>query len=143
MMRKHVQKLPPNLRQFIKFCIVGTISLVVNMVVYGICTRFFLIYYLASDVIAYLVALVNSYILNRRFTFRNNHKKVGVQFAKYTIVYTVGMGLSVGLLYVFVDKFGVYDLLAKIIVIGIVTIWNFIGSKFLIFDRDERRDASQ
>ncbi|MBU1019228.1 MAG: GtrA family protein [Patescibacteria group bacterium] len=137
-MIQKLKRLPRNYRQFIKFCVVGTISMVVNITTYTICTRYFLIYYVASDVIAYIIALINSYALNRKFTFRSKNKQIGAQFTKYTTVYLVGMGLSAGLLYIFVSKFGLYDMIAKFIVIGIVLIWNFFATKFLIFDRDEK-----
>lgn len=139
-MKKLIEKTPKNLRQFIKFCIVGTASSVINVTIYIFLTRFFGIYYVAADVCAYLIALINSYYLNRNFTFRSSHKKVGVQFLKYITVYTIGMVSSAWLLYVFVNDFGIYDLYAKILVIGIITMWNFVGSKFLIFDRDAHHD---
>jgi len=140
-MKKLIEKTPKNLRQFIKFCIVGAASSIINIATYILLTRFLGLYYIAADVLAYLISLINSYYLNRNFTFRNNHKKIGIQLAKYIIVYTVGMISSAGLLYVFVNELGIHDLFAKFLVIGVVMIWNFIGSKFLIFDRDEQKDA--
>jgi len=137
-MKKLIEKTPKNLRQFIKFCIVGTVSSIINIATYMFLTRFLGVYYIAADVLAYLISLINSYYLNRNFTFRSNHQKIGVQFAKYIIVYTVGMISSAGLLYVFVNEFGIYDLFAKFLVIGVVMIWNFVASKILIFDRDEK-----
>jgi len=136
-------KLPPNFRQFIKFCIVGGISTIVDVGTYTALTRtmdFFMQYYLLANAISFIIALANSYILNRRFTFKSNHKKVGMQFAKYASVYTIGLGLSEAILYTLVDRFGMHDLIAKACAIGVVLFWNFIGSKFFIFDRDSKKD---
>lgn len=140
-----LKKLPKQYRQFIKFCFVGTISTLIDVGTYTLLTRalpFFREYYLIANVISFIVALINSYTLNRKFTFRNKHKKVGVQFTKYITVYTIGLGLSTLILYIFVDIIGLYDLLAKVLTVGIVLFWNFVGSKFLIFDRDEKKDHS-
>lgn len=126
-------------RQFAKFCMVGVISTIIDVGTYTLLTRtidFFFRYYLLANAISFIIALINSYTLNRKFTFKNNHKKVGVQFAKYACVYIIGLGLSEIFLYVLVDKFGLYDLFAKALVIGVVLFWNFIGSKFLIFDKN-------
>ncbi|OIP80602.1 hypothetical protein AUK45_03380 [Candidatus Peregrinibacteria bacterium CG2_30_44_17] len=139
-MKKLIDKTPKHVKQFIKFGMVGMVSLVVNMVAYTLFTRVFAVYYVAADVLAYIVAIINSYALNRTFTFKSTHKKVAVQFTKYLTVYLVGMTLSATLLYIFVHYFAIYDLLAKILIVGIVMIWNFLASKFLIFDRDEGQD---
>ncbi len=141
-MKKLIHKIPKDLKQFIKFCMVGMVSLAVNMAAYTLFTRFFAIYYIVSDVLAYITALINSYLLNRSFTFRNKHKRIGIQFIKYIAVYMVGMIASATLLYIFVDKLGLYDLFAKLLVIGIVMIWHFTAIKFLIFDRDEKQDQT-
>ena len=142
-MIKHLQKLPKSYRQFIKFCVVGTISTLIDIGTYTLLTRlfeFFQEHYLIANIIAFLIALINSYSLNRKFTFRNKNKKVGVQFSKYITVYTIGIGLSTGLMYVFVDIFGIYDIFAKLLTVGVVLFWNFFASKFFIFDRDEKKD---
>ena len=141
-MKKLIEKTPKHIKQFIKFCAVGTVSLVVNMAAYTLFTRIFGVHYVTADVMAYITAIINSYALNRSFTFKSKHKKVTAQFGKYIGVYLVGMTLSATLLYIFVNKLGIYDLFAKILIVGIVMIWNFSGSKFLIFDRDERKDTN-
>jgi len=137
-----INRIPPHFRQFIKFCVVGTISMFVDIGLYTLCTRLFGLHYLLANLISFIVALANSYMLNRKFTFGSTHKKVGVQFTKYLTVYMVGLGLSETFLFVFINKFGIYDLIAKPLVIGIVLIWNFIGSKFFIFDRDAKKDQA-
>lgn len=135
-----IRKLPPHFRQFLKFCIVGTISMFVDIGLYTFFTRIFNFHYLLANFLSFIVALANSYTLNRKFTFGSTHKKVGVQFTKYLTVYVIGLGLSEIFLYIFVNKFGIYDLIAKPLVICIVLVWNFIGSKFFIFDRDAKKD---
>ncbi|MFA6527986.1 MAG: GtrA family protein [Candidatus Gracilibacteria bacterium] len=129
----------PNFRQFIKFCVVGTISMIVDVGSYTLLTRmiqFFYSHYLLANAIAFIVSLIISYVLNKKFTFQNNNKAIGVQFTKYVGVYTVGLVISEILLYILVDRIGIYDLIAKMLVIGAVLFWNFTGSKFFIFDKD-------
>lgn len=141
-MLKLIHKIPPHFRQFLKFCIVGTISMFVDIGLYTLCTRLFGLHYLLANLISFVVALANSYTLNRKFTFGSTHKKIGVQFTKYLMVYVIGLGLSETFLFIFINKFEIYDLIAKPLVIGIVLIWNFTGSKFFIFDRDAKKDQT-
>ena len=142
-MKKIFMKLPLHFRQFIKFCVVGGISTVIDVGTYTVLTRtvdFFANYYLLANAISFVIALINSYTLNRKFTFKSDNKKVGVQFTKYAGVYIIGLMISEVILYVLVDKFGIYDLLAKALVIGVVLFWNFIGSKIFIFSTDSKKD---
>lgn len=125
---------------------VGVTSTIVDVGVYTLLTRttdFFFRYYLLANAISFVTALINSYTLNRQFTFRDNHRKVAVQFTKYAGVYIVGLGLSEAILYTLVDYFEVYDLTAKGVAIAIVLFWNFIGSKFFIFKTNVHGEIQQ
>jgi putative flippase GtrA len=141
-----MKKFLPHFRQFVKFCIVGVTSTITDVGIYTLLTRttlFFSRHYLLANAISFIIALINSYTLNRRFTFRDNHKEVAVQFTKYAGVYIIGLGLSEAILYILVDHFGVYDLMAKGVAIAIVLFWNFIGSKFFIFKSNVHREIQQ
>ncbi len=130
-----------NIKQFIKFCMVGVVSTAIDVGMFALLTKVAGVHYLISNVISFLTSLVNSYALNRKFTFRNKHKKIGRQFSKYLTVYTIGLGLSEIILFALVEKFDLEEIQAKLAAVGVVLFWNYFASKIFIFDRDARKDS--
>lgn len=136
--------------QFLKFAVVGAINTVIDLAVFNVLMWFTGIYkgvwIILISAASFAAANINSYVLNKRWTFRketllDRKKKRAVQFTQFFIVSLIGLGLNsltVFIITTFVPPlFGTTDVLwaniAKIIAVGINTIWNFFGYKFLVF----------
>jgi putative flippase GtrA len=75
-----------------------------------------LIYYQFALVVSYSIAAVFSYIFHRRFTFKNNAKKVELQFIAHFTIGLVFLFLSATLLYAFVELVELPKMLSRIAV---------------------------
>ena len=131
------------LRQIIKFVIVGGFNTLIDLAVLNL---FIFATGVASGTpfiffkgISFLVAVLNSYFWNRRWTFRSD-KKVFIQFF---IVSAIGLFLNVGTAALLVNiigpQFGLSDKVwANVGAVGgplVVMTWNFLGYKFVVFKR--------
>ena len=130
-------------RQIIKFIIVGISNTFVDLAVLNL--LLFLTHiasgtpFIFFKAISFLVAATNSYIWNRRWTFRSD-KQVFIQFF---MVSTVGLLLNVGtasfLVNVVGPQFGLSPKLwantGALIGTLVVMTWNFLGYKFVVFKR--------
>lgn len=128
-------------RQVIKFVIVGVGNTLVDLSVLNL--LIFLtnatsgVPFIFFKTISFLVAVTNSYIWNRRWTFRSD-KQV---FIKFLLISAVGLLLNVGSASFLVNIVGPqFGLSAKIWAnIGaacgtlVVMTWNFLGYKFVVF----------
>jgi putative flippase GtrA len=83
--------------------------------------------------IAFLLAVVNNYILNRLWTFGSRGSKVSTEFIRFFLVSLGGLALTQGLMWVMVSLLGVWYLLAKALTSLMVLIWNFGLNKFWTF----------
>ena len=81
--------------------------------------------------IGYAVGVVTSFVLNRKYTFKNQ-SSVAKTFAKYCVIYVIGMGLNAALMVAFMAQGAPY-LLAQIFATAIVLVWSFLGSRFVVF----------
>ena len=83
-----------------------------------------------ATTIGYGISLIFSYILNRRFTF-HAHNPVGASFAKFAVIYGVGLVLNAWI----VDAFAVDDsvLAAQLAASTVVLFWNYLGARFVAF----------
>jgi putative flippase GtrA len=118
--------------QLLKFCIVGASGYVVNLVVYYALIHWLGAHYLVASVIAFLVAWLNNFVLNRQWTF----PKVGAspvrQAAKYLVVSVVGLVVNLGILWALVHA-GTDTLLAQAIAIFAVTPLTFVLTRSWAF----------
>jgi putative flippase GtrA len=133
-------------RQFTKFVIVGVTNTLWDYALYILLTRGwvgFSLHYVPAQLCAFVGSVLNSYILNKRWTFRHDDPRHHVLLGKFFLVNIVTLVVYEILLVLLIDHLGVYDLLAKAIAIAPVTIWNFCANKFWTFRRRESSDDLQ
>ena len=80
-------------KQFLKFAIVGTAGMVSHMAIFNI-LRLFLPSWLANAV-GFTIAVVQNFTLNRFWTFPGSRKRaVGAQLGQFVIVSVIGLGIN-------------------------------------------------
>ncbi len=124
------------LRQLTKFAIVGVTTFLVDLLVYLTLTRsfgWFAYYYIVANTIAFFIAVLWSFTFNRWWTFRIKEKFSHSQYFKFLLISLGGLLWSSTLLYLAVDHWHLYDVIAKFLVAIVVMIWNFGGNKFWTF----------
>jgi putative flippase GtrA len=127
-------------KQFVKFAVVGGFGTIVNLVVLK--TTLFLWGRLVGDPtfeveifasgLAFGVAVVNNYLLNRWWTFRSTGSFAG-QFLKFFVVSVAGLGLNELAFWVCRGQLGLDVLISQCIAILCVLPFNFIMNKLWSF----------
>ena len=127
------------LRQFVKFSLVGVTNTAWDFFLFfGLKNGWFgfRLHYLLANSIAFLVSVTNSYILNKRWTFRHTDPRHALLFSRFLTVNLVTLALYEGLLYVLVDHLHLAMLGAKILAVVVVTLWNFFMNKYWTFRKN-------
>jgi putative flippase GtrA len=118
--------------QFLKFGIVGVSNTLIAFAVYTVLLKVFGVWYVAASGIGFAVGAVNGFLLNRRWTFRE-HVGDALTPVRWAIVQTCGLGLNLGLVYVFVDGLGMDKLVGQIPTTAIVTVLTFVVNRSWTF----------
>lgn len=121
------------LRQFVKFSIVGFSSTILDFGVYIILTRAISLQYLWANFIALVAGATLNFTFNKTWTFRNHDRKFYWQYVKFWIVAILGLVASQYLLYFFVARASIYDILAKALAALIIMCCRFLAHKYWIF----------
>lgn len=121
------------IKQFVKFCLVGFLNTFVDFGVYLFFSRIVGLYFLYANIFAVFVAMTSSFILNKYWTFQNHGQSIKMQYLKFFLVNIVYFFLNNSIIYILVNQLRVFDLLAKIIAIGIGLIWNFFANRYWTF----------
>lgn len=127
----------PSVRQFVKFGTVGATNTLVDFGLYLLLTHSLHIFYLLANIFSYLIATVNSFYLNRRWTFRSNDPAWHKEMVKFVTVTGIGFGLNEGLLYFFVDRAHFHILTGKIFAVLIVLAWNYLLNRHWTFRKPQ------
>ena len=120
-----------NWLQLGKFCAVGAVGYVVNLIVYTALLHAGLHYLLAATC-SFLVAVTSNYIWNRLWTFRDRRGHVGVQGFQFLVVSAASLGANLLVLHVLI-MVGAGKLVAQAIAIVVVTPLNFLGNRLWSF----------
>lgn len=119
---------------FFKFGLVGLLNTFIDYVVYAIVTGIGA-NYLLSQILSYSCGLLNSYFINRKWTFKQKEKASIKEFVCFLAVNVVTLLLTLFFLNLFYRKLGMNLLLSKLLVTAIGTICNYIGTKMFVFTK--------
>jgi len=122
-------------RQVVKFGIVGAVNTIIDFGILNLLISVFGWSILLANTISFSVAVINSFLFNKYWTFRQRGGNTYQQLAGFVLVALVGLGLSDLLVYYFSDIVGWNYNLAKLLSIPVVFIWNFFASKKLVFKK--------
>lgn len=110
-----------------------------------------IIYYSLFKAISFILATINSYIWNKLWTFqRETTEKVSKEFFQFIIVSIIGFLINVGvasLIFKFISPFAgltntQWAIVAAAIATAISMIWNFLGYKFIVFEKSNDRTSN-
>jgi putative flippase GtrA len=122
--------------QFIKFCIVGGTGTLLNLFILFTSVEFFGLWYIYGATIAFIIVVTFNFTLNKFWTFKDKEKRGNVlagQYFKYILVGGIGMGINILSLFILVEFFNIWYLLAELLATFIATLWNFEGSRYIVF----------
>ncbi len=131
----------PMLVQFAKFGVVGISNTLLAFTIYTVLLKVFGVWYLAASAIGFVVGAVNGFLLNRRWTFAG-HVGDALTPVRWGIVQGCGLGLNLGLLYLFVDDAGIEKLLSQALATVIVTVVTFLVNRAWTFRMHHRPVAA-
>jgi len=127
-------------KQFVKFAVVGAIGTVVNLAVLKLtlvvwgelsATTPFAIEAFASG-LAFAVAVVNNYLLNRWWTFRSS-RTMSTEFLKFLSVSLAGLVLNELVFWVFRAQLEIDVFISQLLAIACILPFNFTVNKLWSF----------
>jgi len=140
------QKYGPLAFQFLRFGVVGVLNTGIDFAILNILSAVTNITggarIIPLKAVAFLAANINSYLLNKHWTFKDNTSGEGAKkFSIYLGVSVVGMLINLGTVYTittYIDPvFGLSETLwlnaANLVATGLSLVWNFVGYKLVVF----------
>lgn len=120
--------------RFIKFGLVGVLNTIINWVLF-ILLNSIGVYYIISNIIAYSISTLNSYLWNSKWVFKYNGDNVNQTTFKFITLNIIGLVLNTIILFLLVDIIKLPKIIALIITTGIVMILNYFINKLWVFKK--------
>lgn len=119
------------LNQFLRFAAVGAVATAVHYAVMFSLVELTGLSPVFATLFGFSAGAVVSYSLNRVFTF-NHRPAFGRGFVKFFAVVGVGALLNAAIVW-FLTQRGLYYVYAQFVATGLVLIWNFFSTRFVVF----------
>ena len=125
-------------REIISYLIVGGLTTVVSLgVYYGLVLTVLdprnPIQLQAANILSWICAVTFAYFTNRSFVFQSKNSSMLTEAAGFFASRVSTLLMDMAIMFVTVTLMGMSDKIAKLIVQVVVTIMNYVLSKFLVF----------
>jgi len=126
-------------KRIVKYLIAGGTSTSVDLILLYILTDILGFWYLTSAILAFSIAFFVSFFLQKFWTFRDGDKEVMYkQMGVYLGVALTNLALNTALMYIFVDGFKIWYMLAQFVISGLIACESYLIYKFFIFNRKDK-----
>ena len=125
----------PSAKQFIKFSLIGSTSAVVHFSILLVLTEGFVVWYLVSNGIGFMVSAMYNFTANKLWTFRNREGGAAIlrQALKYLTVLLTGLTINTAIIFGITEWFGLDYRISWVFAALLVAGWNFCLNRFWTF----------
>ncbi len=141
---------PRELWRFVKFGITGVMNTLVDFGVYTLLVELFSVNMYVAQIISYCCGMLNSYLVNRKWTFKTQSKVVSGELWRFILLNLSMMLLGMGVIWLGTQWLHCSPVLAKLLSSGVTLVVNFLVSNFWVFrnkggdvSADQSSDASR
>lgn len=125
-------------KEIVNYLIVGGLTTVVSLGVYYGCVLTILdpevaVQLQAANIISWIAAVTFAYFTNRKFVFESKNENKLKEAAAFYGSRVTTLLVDMGCMFLMVTLLGWNDKIAKLIVQVIVTVANYVLSKFIVF----------
>lgn len=89
----------------------------------------------AANVLSWICAVTFAYFASRKFVFQSENNDIAGEAVRFYLSRVSTLLMDMAIMFVTVSALGMNDKIAKLIVQVVVTIANYLFSKFLVFNK--------
>jgi putative flippase GtrA len=122
-----------SLVRFLKYASVGTSTFLFDLFLLYLLIDYIKIHYALATPLAFGVAVSINYFISRRFVFKGTLRSAPAGYGIFMVIALTGMATVTGLMVVFIEVFHLRYLPARIMIAGIVGLWNYFMNLYVNF----------
>ncbi len=119
-------------KSFSRFSFVGLINTIIDFVAFFVFYNLFGVWFLVAHLLAFMIALANSFLFNALWTFKNlKREQLLKQVSKFVLIGLIGLVFSTIVIFFAQQYMWIY--FAKVLAMFVSLIWNYVGSWIFVF----------
>lgn len=141
-----IKKLYKKYEELVMYVIVGVCTMIVSLASYYILANFLALYYQTANIISWILAVAFAYVTNKKFVFKSRYAGIfntGKEMAGFISSRIASLLVEILSMYFFVQICQIDDNVVKLMNQVLVTVLNYIFSKFLVFRKTRITDEDQ
>lgn len=119
--------------RFLRYMVSGVGSFLVDLFLVWLLTEVVGMYYLYSVITAFLIAVSINYAISRDWVFKGTARGVKKGYIYFVTIMVSGLVLTAGLMWVGVELLLLHYLFARVLVSGVVGIFNYLMNLYFNF----------
>ncbi|HEX2927263.1 MAG TPA: GtrA family protein [Ruminiclostridium sp.] len=119
--------------QMVKYGLVGVVNTVITMIILFLLQNVFGVSYKIANGAGYVAGFINSFVLNKFWTFKGNQKSTFSQFIRFALVFAVCYAIQLGLVVLLVEKVHIGKNISQLIGMVFYTLVSFLLNKLFTF----------
>jgi len=125
--------------EFMRFCLVGAVNTAVDFSVFTVLTNMGVLL-LVAQCVSYTCGVLNSFLLNRKWTFKGRGQSSG-QLIRFFTLNLGTLAITYGLLVYFHNQLAWPLLVSKLVATVVSLVINFGGSRIWVFSPIEGQES--
>ena len=121
-----------------RFILVGGLAFIIDFGILYILTDIFNLWYMISAMISFSVSTVFNYWASMRYIFsgRKNANK-NTEFVIFVVLSVISLGINELGMFLMVSCMNIHYLFSKVVMTGIIMVWNFITRKIFLDNKND------
>lgn len=141
-MNEKIMELYRKYEELINYFVVGVLTTLVSWFVYFASVAVFLdaenaIQLQIANILSWIAGVAFAYVTNRKFVFKSKEKNILKEAAQFSASRLSTLFLDMAVMFVMVTLMGIHDGVSKIASAVLVTIANYVISKFFVFKQEK------
>jgi putative flippase GtrA len=120
-------------KRFAKYASVGVSTFLFDLALLFLFIDFLGMHHVVAAGAAFLIAVSCNFLISRRFVFQGTSRPPGKSYAAFLLIAGTGLVAVAGLMYVAVDLFGLHYLVSRVLIAGVVGMWNYLMNLYMNF----------
>lgn len=142
-MKEKILNLYKKYEELVNYVIVGGMTTLVSWGAYFACVCTFLdaenaVELQIANILSWIAAVVFAYVTNRKFVFKSKEKNILKEAMQFSASRVSTLLLDMAVMFVMVTLMGIHDGISKITSAVLVTIANYVISKFFVFKKKKQ-----
>lgn len=126
--------------EVIRFTIAGGLGFVIDYGLMILLKETFGMHYLLATTLSFIVSVVVNYLLCAYWVFQGTDTKSGGVKLAFIVTSGIGLGLNALFMYLFVDVMHINYMIAKIISVILVMIWNYFSKRKVLTGKEKKTE---